>query len=630
MALADAYLRTFGAEGLQGHREEAVWAYEVMMGRLGERVDQGGEDLLRRHAAQMALLVPDDELEHLINEGAEAAPETWSFREDAGKRLLRWWRSQDSVPATSENERLEEHIERAGYALRHYSDDGHVTGLDDRGRIYVQYGKPFNVHTLDFNETDFQKEVFRFGVPVSASDFPENEIWTYHHIDRAAYYIFVRDTGEHYRLGDVRDLLPPRLREVGGESERRLNIAMSALAALRYIYEELSKLQGAFGPYYSRVDDYMMWQEEKEMMRSLGAREGFEGRQATVGEGQTSREVSWDPQIGIDPPNTVLQTTLSESASAEARLERERDERMPEHHTSVLDGKEELPIAMRTARFLEEEGTTDTEIYWAFPPGALAVSGDVEAQYRDSKYWQAGQYLINVTGVGHDEDYRRGDINRERYVVEQSGSGGENLLALQSHIVSGNTGVYHIGLQWEQYLVDTEAGGVDLGPQVKLSTRCIDSLQALSPNEGELEVSDLKPMMLPGESAFARGETLEEAAILFPFEQIASETPLLLYFEVYHLAFGEGDRTRYSVEYEVLRRRERGGLARLFRGPSEEGTSTEAQYRGESRTAREYIMIDLSEWGEAESSELQIVVRVTDEVTGQQKERSIRFDVVQE
>jgi hypothetical protein len=50
----------------------------------------------------------------------------------------------------------------------------------------------------------------------------------------------------------------------------------------------------------------------------------------------------------------------------------------------------------------------------------------------------------------------------------------------------------------------------------------------------------------------------------------------------------------------------------------------EAQYEGQSRTANEYIVLDLSAWeGERD---LTVTVRVTDAITGQQVERSIEFE----
>jgi len=60
---------------------------------------------------------------------------------DNGKFLLRVWRSRDPTPATVENERYVEHVERLEFARLRYSSP-QPRGYDDRGMIYIRYGKP--------------------------------------------------------------------------------------------------------------------------------------------------------------------------------------------------------------------------------------------------------------------------------------------------------------------------------------------------------------------------------------------------------------------------------------------------------------------------------------------------------
>jgi len=97
---------------------------------------------------------------------------------------------------------------------------------------------------------------------------------------------------------------------------------------------------------------------------------------------------------------------------------------------------------------------------------------------------------------------------------------------------------------------------------------------------------------------------------------------LLLYFEVYHLTYDADDQTRYTVEYEMTRRTDGG----LLRKGNEDRISAATEYAGDSRTARETILLDLSELDAA--GELDVTVRVTDEVTGRQVERTLPFTLV--
>ncbi|MFO7314105.1 hypothetical protein [Rhodothermus marinus] len=182
--------------------------------------------------------------------------------------------------------------------------------------------------------------------------------------------------------------------------------------------------------------------------------------------------------------------------------------------------------------------------------------------------------------------------------------------------VPADTGVYHIALQWDQYTLAQREGKWQAGEHLKTSVARFDSLQALRADPAVLEMSDLLPLWYdPSASDTLPGRP-------YPFTRLSPDVPLALYFEVYHLTFGPDDRTRYEVAYEV-RRREGGGLLRRDR---EVQTRSSTVYEGTSRTAREYVVLDLRAWERAK--ELEVVVRVRDLVSGQEVSRSIRFEVV--
>ena len=57
-------------------------------------------------------------------------------------------------------------------------------------------------------------------------------------------------------------------------------------------------------------------------------------------------------------------------------------------------------------------------------------------------------------------------------------------------------------------------------------------------------------------------------------------------------------------------------------------TTTQTTYTGSSRQTEEYIFLDQSQWsmdGSGDPDRLEIVVRVTDQNTGQETQRSVRF-----
>ena len=624
--VADRYLGLImdGSTLSESEWQEALWAYRQLLAATGTSRNQEERRVVRRRVAQIALVMPDDTVRRLLSGGVLEDPSTWRFRSNAGTTLLRWWRTQDPVLKTSRNERLEEHLERLAYASARYRYEETVTNLDDRGDTYVRFGRPLRVERLKFNEFEFHDEVFRFGVPVSQSDFPANEVWGYHNIDESGYYIFVRTADEAYQFANARDLIPPRLRHVSGRTDRQLNIAVSGLAAMRYVYKELASMQGVYGPYYTRINNYILRQEEQQIQRSLGMR-GGSGQLRIVGEGRTARGVASNPASGLQPPTTQLQETLTATAQAEHRAEKRREERMPLAYTSVLNDVEELPVAVRTARFLNENGMTDLEVYWAPSFGALQITESVRERFDDTGYDPDGSYLLNFTGLPYDRTFRPGTPTREQYLVDREGSGGRSVYAPKTHRFSGRQSLFHVHLQWVQQSVDVRSGEREVGPRVKESLVQFDSLRALNPDTSTLEMSDLRLMSTFGSDA----ERLTlETAVPHPFPMLKSKRPLLLYFELYHLKYDENNRTNYSIEYEVRRHTEEGTLGGLLRTEELTRTATETSYSSGNRNTEEYIVLDWGQKNVKEAETVTIHVRATDEVRQQQISRQVKLRLV--
>ena len=189
-------------------------------------------------------------------------------------------------------------------------------------------------------------------------------------------------------------------------------------------------------------------------------------------------------------------------------------------------------------------------------------------------------------------------------------------LAPQRQIVKKQNNASHLAFELNQKILPQKHIRAEQSKLIKLFAVHFDSLRALRADPAVLEMSDLLPLWYdPSASDTLPGRP-------YPFTRLSPDVPLALYFEVYHLSFGPDDRTRYEVAYEV-RRREDGGLLRRDR---EVQTRSSTVYEGTSRTAREYVVLDLRAWERAKA--LEVVVRVRDLVSGQEVSRSIRFEVV--
>lgn len=614
--LADAYLETLTPAALPGRRLDAVAVYADLLRRIRPNAPAGEQDVFRRHLARLEPMMPDDVFSTVVASERDDDPATWTLQPNAGERLTVWWRRLDPLPGTPENERLEEHVTRLVHATRHYSCAERTSGLDDRGQVYLRFGEPYKTRSISYADAGFIRDVYRFGVAVSESDFPDNDFWLYTHIDDAGYYLFAREPGDCYAIAGAPDLLPPHLKTYRGTSERGLNIAYSAMKAMEYIYEVLALYHIDYSARYTEIANYAGFQEMQAAMSEAaemtgGERPQFAGQQEYVvgaGVGQT-RRVYANTTMGIPPPNQFVRQMVSRAEMEEQQAERARRKAMPRQHTAVLPSSEEaLPIRVRTARFLTADGATQAEVYWGLPAQALALEDTARAS------------LVTFSAVRYDDAYRPQHTLRSDHVIPADLIREGRVLILPPERLPATTEVQHLGLQWMHF----DAEGTDrprAGTRRHLTTGRADSLAPLRA-EGALEVSDVKVLAVR-DTAEALLNPLE-AGIPYPFRAIRADRPMLLYLEVYHLTYAEDDRTRYTVAYEVEGRTRR-GWTRLFRGQDTQRTATETTIRGTERRTQEAILLDLSELAAPRTQDVRVTVRVTDDVTGTTRARTVDF-----
>lgn len=614
--LADAYLRTLTLQQLRSERLRAVEAYGRLLHRVGTDTSSAVRSIYRRRMAQLAPLLPDDVFAHVVNETRSAEPSTWTFPPEAGNTLRAWWRGLDPSPATEENERLEEHLTRLVRARQSFACPERPSALDDRGTVHLRLGAPYKQRPLRYKNTDFFREVFRFGVSIPPTAFPESEIWLYPQIDEATYYLFAEsETSDCFEVTQTNDLLPKTLTQRRGRSERGLNIAYSALMAMRAIYGELALYHVDYGSRFSEINNYANYQE---MQATAAELTGEGGNQTTVGAGVgQTRTVTSDPTLGIEAPNEFVSRMVARAEQEDKQAAKRRKENTPSQYTALHDDTPELPVAVRTARFLTADGTTRTEVYWGVSASdARLPSGDDEGSpppslIRFSAAWQ-----------NHDRSQtRRGN----RQIQLSANPGRENPFIVGPSIAFEGFSLHHLSMQWTQHQLlrspDSSIGGP--GPKRRFTLARADSLRPLRTEEQGLEMSDLKVLSLR-DSVLATTANPTERATPYPFRRLTPDTPLLLSFEVYHLTYGPNDRTDYSISYEVEGQTQR-GWTRLLRGQDTQRIRTTMTREGTSRRSDEQILLDLSEIERDAPQTVRITVRVTDEQTGTTVSRSLDF-----
>ena len=594
----DAFVRHVFAQQEVPQYAAAAAAYGRLLRRLDTARTAEEDAVLRPHLEALAVILPDTVRQEtgLAGDEEETLPDLSALSPGVGARLLAWWRSQDPLPGTPENDRLEEHLERFAYAMQHYRTGGR---FDDRGYTYLRLGPPYKKTSVDFDDARYRRRVLNQTVAVSGASFPDNELWIYPHVSRSAQYLFIERRRDRYQLGEPMDLVPSTMKNGLTPSGRGQRKGAALVRTMDVIYRQLALYHIDYSSRYTDAANYAS---------QLDA-QAFTGRPAGFG-GQS--------------PSVFAQSALMRDRTEEWHVARRRAKTVPRTSSNILRDAPVLPLAVRQARFLEPDGTTRTEVYWSARTEALAPPRRALKTFDKEPGEWPETYLLAATITQKGADYRLRTSSRKRHLVAAGDAG---ILLPQTYTVRGDTSCFHLAVQWDEYLLYDAEDPARMGPHLKSITYRADSLSALNPDDGALEMSDLKPLLAPSDTAAASEEPAPDLteAPPFPFTRLTPKTPLALYFEVYHLARGPDGQTRYTVAYDVARRTKRAGLTGLLRGDETQRTSTESTRTGQRRATDEYILLDLRPWDRP--GQLEITVRITDEVTGQTAERTVAFEM---
>ena len=617
---SDSLLQNLFTRGLNGHLDEAVVLYLNVLESM-DRV-HAPEDIaiLNRHLAQLALILPKAIRDRVMR--ADAGRDELIFRPEMKSVILAWWRSQDVLPATRANERMQEHLERVAYAEQHYRYDGRMTRLDDRGEVYVRLGKPSVQKPIKFTDSELIDELYRPGVALSPSEFPDSEVWQYGHVDRSTYYIFVRRNG-FYQISDTEALIPATLRTGLAATTRGMYKSAMLIALLRSIFRQLQPIHPDFDIRYAAVDAYAAQLEELAMLaifdngdlQSRGVDASSNAADLRAGALlMQQRSGTGGPQ-----PHIFSQSMLFQSKTEDQTSYGIRERHTPSQYSEVLRETEKLDLSYRTLRFLEDDGTTRTEIFWSPEPGALSPSRRQRQLAGDAR----GDFVVRLTAVQQRPDFTDRIVNRNHYLI-QGVDADADAIPVQNMTIRGDSGLYHVAMQWDQYLAmpgdDDET--VRMGPVLKIATRRADSLRALSADPGVLEMSDIKPILL-GTAPSVYDVATARAAPAYPFDRLGAGRNLAIYFELYHLAFGADDLTHYEIDYTITRKRD--GVRLFPKRGDRNRTSTKTIASGTTMTARELIVLDLAEYDE--KGLLGLTLTVTDRTTGRRVNRTLQFEI---
>jgi GWxTD domain-containing protein len=116
----------------------------------------------REFLEEAHFLLDDPDLELRYSEATAGEQEAW---------LDQYWKQKDPTPLTAQNEARDRFRARVQYANDHFSIQGVVKGMfSDRGRIYVRYGEPDEIHQEVIPTGD--KSLQEIAVEIANTDDP--------------------------------------------------------------------------------------------------------------------------------------------------------------------------------------------------------------------------------------------------------------------------------------------------------------------------------------------------------------------------------------------------------------------------------------------------------------------------
>ena len=537
-----------------------------------------GQSVVKRHLGAMIPILPDTLVEFLHVEDA-VEQETWAVLADsAGKELSAWWRSKDPFPATTRNQRLIEHLRRTDYAYRYFARENDEDALDDRGNIYLRFGAP-----------EWREEI-HVGY--------EGEFWVYPSLHDAAEYLLVRNRGRGYMIGQPLDLLPDHSLRGFGPTERGTRKAIRALSTLQSVYGELAHYRSRYGPRYSDLSMYL--EQVRQASQGLAAELHHQ-------------------------PHTFAYRGIEEIRTDEAYAQQRRERAVPRVHTTVGRDLPLLPLAVRPVRTLDEEGSTQVDVYWAVRESNVQSSYPAGEATREQGYTAPLNFLLTATAVQETQKYEL--LNRHvthnlirAYNQETNREDRLRTTPVQQTVFTLRSEAARGAFQVDMYeaVVDSESQSVRRRAKIQTGVYRFDDLTLLDSSPAVLEISDVMPVDINGTTS------IDEAPVI-PHSSIRANEPLGLKFEVYHLTFDEEGQATYDVEYSVERKTDRGWLPTVLRGNEAVQTSVKSTYKAYRKDVTEYIVIDLDAWRENTQQDLRAEVRVRDKNSGQERVRHVTF-----
>lgn len=508
------------------------------------------------------------------------------------QNIKQFWEERDPAPSTPTNERLLEHWQRIAYARRHFRRNRRtVYGTDDRGLIYVRFGKPDRSGRgrLGINRFAFRRWTNLLGQSSRLSrveeqrviqeldrynNTPEYEIWVYTTFrpDNPLFYLFGNEGGKgKFRMVEgVEELIPDRAFR---RTSTRYTAGLLPGAVLETVYYgELTHYHGYFIERLQELNTaWTGFERLGNFGLSISSFRNLRGQFQALDRQRAKETRSLEPNArstfekSLFPMDMTLQAVRILNASnaptiafvAITSLEGRRKSRNaravltpPPYeltHNLILRGKDGQPLRRLTNSLSLRDGSASV---FLFP----------HRRTEESLVFIAEAFRSVRTGSG-------GGLAPRTYA---------NLLGIGKALIQ------------------------------------VDSVLSSEPDQ--LELSDLVIGVRAIDASL--GES-------FPFPVVPTNTiykprTLKTYLEIYHLVTDPQGIAHFSLALRVARLRGR-------KKTRKERIALSFDLHSAGRTSKETFDVDISSLA---AGEYELLVRVTDKISGQTRSRSATFQVL--
>lgn len=542
----------------------------------------------------------------------EAREKRWKqYIKDRDERLTRdiyvFWLENDPRPTTRGNERLLEHWERISQARKQYNRvTNSVYDTDDRGVIFIKYGKPDRRQAGRFGvSSSGELELMRWIQEAEGRRLvklydpaPEYEVWAYDHIGTEDPAIFLfseeRGTGRFGLQEGIESLIEkikyiynPRV-EFWAMPDARLemfearpprNIPRDYLIYQIMYYSELRAFDPYFDNRYMQIEQ--MWD---------GAR----------------RKLDRDRKY----TEMKLPRSFYNILESNHRTNERNDKLIPTYKfadpekSTYEDLTGEIALQMQPVRLLSDRDDPQLAFYIFSSPTFRP-----EDLVKRENEVVIPPYILNHTLIIRDHGFNEKQRYRDLMKMDAS--------HVSAFLLDHDEDQSHFTVAAEAFH-DTSGTGLptssDMASVLAIGKSSISSPEPLSTDPEELELSDLVlGIDLP--------RSLAETDFPFPVvpaEAFARDDTVRMYVEIYHLWLSGEGKADYTLEYGISKVDKKGRK-------KDEQISMGYRFSAPSRRNQEDLSIDISK---LKPGYYEFYVKVRDAVSGQEKTRSTGFRVM--